>query len=81
MDAGDRDDAVAGFDLGDCQIRPPVEPADRVAGLDAAPHLAALPIGNVPAEGVPGAVNEPGRRGILPNAGPPATTPSYLMPK
>lgn len=30
----------------------------------------------------PGAVNEPGRRGVLPNATPPVTTtPSYLMPK
>lgn len=62
------------------------------------PHLAALPgLGTGPntanptapsagglstAPGVPGAVNEPGRRGLLPNETPPATTtPSYLMPK
>lgn len=62
------------------------------------PHLAALPaLGTVPnganpttpgagapgaVSGAPGAVNEPGRRGVLPNEMPPATTtPSYLMPK
>jgi iron complex transport system substrate-binding protein len=47
------------------------------------PHLAALPSmgGPLPNLGAPGAVNEPGRRGVLPNEAPVQTTPSYAMPK
>jgi iron complex transport system substrate-binding protein len=48
------------------------------------PHLASLPPigGPLPNPAAPGAVNEPGRRGYLPNEAPlPPTTPSYEMPK
>jgi hypothetical protein len=46
--------------------------------------LASLPPigGPLPNPAAPGAVNEPGRRGYLPNEAPlPPTTPSYEMPK
>ena len=60
-----------------------IEAIAKTAGIPASdtPHLAALPAmgGSVP-NGVPGAVNEPGRRGMLPNM-PMPTTPSYALPK
>ena len=80
-------DKFYGIKLTDAQI----ETIAKTAGIPPSdtPHLAALPaLGAVPntanpgAPGVPGAVNEPGRRGVLPNEAPPeTTTPSYLMPK
>ncbi len=76
-------DKFYGIKLTDAQI----ETIAKTAGVPASdtPHLAALPpIGLLPNTGtpgaaVPGAVNEPGRRGVLPTG--PTTTPSYLMPK
>jgi iron complex transport system substrate-binding protein len=74
-------DKFYGIKLTDAQI----EAIAKTAGIPPSdtPHLAALPpIGSpLPTTGVPGAVNEPGRRGILPNEGPIPTTPSYAMPK
>jgi iron complex transport system substrate-binding protein len=81
-------DKFYGIKLTDAQI----EAIAKTAGIPPSdtPHLAALPaLGTVPgagvpgaASGVPGAVNEPGRRGVLPDETQPATTtPSYLMPK
>lgn len=80
-------DKFYGIKLSDAQI----EAVAKDSGIPPSdtPHLAALPglgtqapgagvPGTTP--GVPGAVNEPGRRGILPNEAP-TTTPSYLMPK
>jgi len=64
-----------------------VEAVAKTAGIPPSdtPHLSALPtMGPLPSTGVPGAVNEPGRRGLLPNAAPPTappTTPSYMLPK
>jgi iron complex transport system substrate-binding protein len=61
-----------------------VEAIAKTAGIPPSdtPHLAALPPleSSSPVPGVPGAVNEPGRRGFLPGA-PIETTPSYAMPK
>lgn len=61
-----------------------VEAVAKTAGIPPSdtPHLSALPPlgGASPSSAAPGAVNEPGRRGMLPNS-PPPTTPSYLMPK
>jgi iron complex transport system substrate-binding protein len=76
-------DKFYGVKLSDAQV----EAIAKTAGIPASdtPHLAALPIGNLPtgaAPGtVPGAVNEPGRRGTLPGATGGTTTPSYLMPR
>src|SRR3984957_4367223 len=72
-------DKFYGVKLSDAQV----EAIAKTAGIPASdtPHLTALPVGNLPTEGVPGAVNEPGRRGILPSGPPPTTTPSYRMPK
>src|SRR4029077_9589839 len=73
-------DKFYGVKLSDAQV----EAIAKTAGIPASdtPHLAALPIGNLPTDGgrgaAPGAVNEPGRRGILPGPGRPTTTPSYL---
>ncbi len=65
-----------------------IEAIAKTAGIPAsdAPRLAGLPpIGLVPnstaPSGIPGAVNEPGRRGVLPNQPSMTTTPSYMMPK
>jgi len=71
-----------GIKLTDAQI----ESIARTAGIPASdtPHLAALPPLNplpLPNAPAPGAVNEPGRRGMLPNPSPMPTTPSYMMPK
>ena len=67
--------------LSDAQI----EAIAKTAGIPPSdtPHLAALPplTGAAPGIGAPGAVNEPGRRGLLPTSPPATTTPSYLMPK
>jgi iron complex transport system substrate-binding protein len=62
-----------------------IEAIAKTAGIPASdtPHLAALPPlvgGPLPNTGVPGAVNEPGRRGLVPTPVVP-TTPSYGMPK
>jgi iron complex transport system substrate-binding protein len=64
------------------------EAVAKTAGIPPSdtPHLSALPpMGSTPNPGVPGAVNEPGRRGYvpegLPNNSPPPTTPSYMLPK
>ena len=65
--------------LSDAQI----EAIAKTAGIPPSdtPHLAALPALGLPAPGtVPGAANEPGRRG-LPTNPPVTTTPSYMMPK
>ena len=83
-------DKFYGIKLTDAQI----EAIAKTAGIPPSdtPHLAALPAlgtGATPGtaapgtnSGAPGAVNEPGRRGVLPNETPPVTTtPSYLMPK
>lgn len=82
-------DHFYGIKLTDAQI----EAIAKTAGIPPSdtPHLAALPsLLNPPSGssaagtnlGIPGSVNEPGRRGTLPNAAPPATTtPSYLLPK
>jgi iron complex transport system substrate-binding protein len=81
-------DKFYGIKLTDAQI----EAIAKTAGIPASdtPHLAALPaILGTPAPSaapgaagaVPGAVNEPGRRGALPSGSPPMTTPSYMMPK
>jgi hypothetical protein len=77
-------DKFYGIKLTDAQI----EAVAKDAGIPPSdtPHLAALPaLGNTPSpdvnSGAPGAVNEPGRRGVLPNTPPVTTTPSYLMPK
>jgi iron complex transport system substrate-binding protein len=83
-------DKFYGIKLSDKQV----EAIAKTAGIPASdtPHLAQLPsLGGTPPAplplgSAPGAVNEPGRRGILPNglpneAAPPATTPSYLLPK
>jgi iron complex transport system substrate-binding protein len=82
-------DKFYGIKLTDAQI----EAIAKTAGIPASdtPHLAALPpIGSggnaapIPDinTGVPGAVNEPGRRGFLPSpTAPMPTTPSYNMPK
>jgi len=80
-------DKFYGIKLTDAQI----EAIAQTAGIPPSdtPHLAALPpLGSgsnaVPIPdtnaGVPGAVNEPGRRGFLPSPMVP-TTPSYNMPK
>ena len=73
-------DKFYGIKLSDAQI----EAIAKTAGIPPSdtPHLAALPPieAPVPIPGVPGAVNEPGRRGFVPSA-PPMTTPSYNMPK
>ncbi len=64
-----------------------VEAVAKTAGIPPSdtPHLSSLPqMGPLPNTGVPGAVNEPGRRGLLPQGlpnAPPATTPSYMLPK
>ena len=62
-----------------------VEVIAKTAGIPPSdtPHLSSLPsIGPLQSPGAPGAVNEPGRRGMLPNAPTaPPTTPSYEMPK
>ncbi|HML09796.1 MAG TPA: ABC transporter substrate-binding protein, partial [Stellaceae bacterium] len=72
-------DHFYGIKLTDAQIEAIAKPAG-IPPSDT-PHLAALPpLGTNPTSTVPGAVNEPGRRGVLPSA-PPVTTPSYLMPK
>ncbi len=76
-------DKFYGVKLSDAQV----EAIAKTAGIPASdtPHLAALPIGNLPTgaapSAVPGAVNEPGRRGTLPGATGGTTTPSYLMPR
>jgi iron complex transport system substrate-binding protein len=61
-----------------------VEAIAAIAGIPPSdtPHLAALPpLGTpLPESGVPGAVNEPGRRGFTPTPIAP-TVPSYEMPK
>ena len=66
---------------------PQIEAIAKTAGIPPSdtPHLAALPpLGATPTApgpgGPPGAVNEPGRRGLL-STPPVTTTPSYLMPK
>ena len=74
-------DHFYGIKLTDAQIAA----ISKTAGIPPSdtPHLAALPGLGAPSPnptGVPGAVNEPGRRGVLPTT-PPVTTPSYLMPK
>ena len=63
-----------------------VDAVAKTAGIPPSdtPHLSSLPqMGPLPTPGVPGAVNEPGRRGLLPNGTPPTTptTPSYMLPK
>ncbi|HEU0216847.1 MAG TPA: ABC transporter substrate-binding protein [Stellaceae bacterium] len=63
-----------------------VDAVAKTAGIPPSdtPHLSSLPqMGPLPTPGVPGAVNEPGRRGLLPNATSPTTptTPSYMLPK
>lgn len=71
-------DKFYGVKLTDAQV----EAIAKTAGIPPSdtPHLAAFSLnGPAPVTGVPGAVNEPGRRGTLPAA--PTTTPSYLMPK
>ncbi|HZK89233.1 MAG TPA: ABC transporter substrate-binding protein [Stellaceae bacterium] len=69
-----------GIKLSDKQI----EAIAKTAGIPPSdtPHLAALPplSGPLPGLGAPGAVNEPGRRGLAPTPITP-TTPSYDMPK
>jgi len=73
-------DKFYGVKVSDAQI----EAIAKTAGIPPSdtPHLAALPpIGAPLPSAVPGAVNEPGRRGLLPTSPPIATTPSYLMPK
>jgi iron complex transport system substrate-binding protein len=79
-------DKFYGIKLTDAQI----EAIAKTAGIPPSdtPHLAGLaPLGSGNAipdtnPGVPGAVNEPGRRGFLPNpTAPLPTTPSYEMPK
>lgn len=80
-------DKFYGIKLTDAQI----EEIAKTAGIPPSdtPHLAALPaLGTAPGTGpngansaAPGAVNEPGRRGVLPTSPPVTTTPSYLMPK
>jgi iron complex transport system substrate-binding protein len=81
-------DKFYGIKLTDAQI----EAIAKTAGIPQSdtPHLAGLqPLGSGNPEpipdtnpGIPGAVNEPGRRGFLPNPmAPLPTTPSYNMPK
>jgi iron complex transport system substrate-binding protein len=79
-------DKFYGIKLTDAQI----EAIAKTAGIPPSdtPHLASLPplgSGNGLPDtnpAAPGAVNEPGRRGFLPNpAAPLPTTPSYNMPK
>lgn len=76
-------DKFYGIKLTDAQI----EEIAKTGGIPPSdtPHLAALPgLGTVPggtSSAPPGAVNEPGRRGVLPGAPPVTTTPSYMMPK
>ncbi|HTQ33741.1 MAG TPA: ABC transporter substrate-binding protein [Stellaceae bacterium] len=74
-------DKFYGIKLTDAQI----ETIAKTAGIPPsdAPHMASLPpLNPLPLPGVPGAVNEPGRRGVLPNATQPLpTTPSYMLPK
>jgi len=75
-------DKFYGIKLTDAQI----EGIAKTAGIPPSetPHLATLPsLGTAPggSTGVPGAVNEPGRRGILPSQPPVTTTPSYMLPK
>lgn len=78
---GDFYDKFYGIKLSDAQI----EAIAKTAGIPASdtPHMAALPpLGLQPLpNNVPGAVNEPGRRGTPPNINPMPTTPSYMMPK
>ena len=73
-------DKFYGIKLTDKQI----EAIAKTAGIPPSdtPHLAALPPigGGLPNTGAPGAVNEPGRRGLVPTPLAP-TTPSYGMPK
>lgn len=78
-------DKFYGIKLSDAQI----EAIAKTAGIPPSdtPHLAALPPLAAPTPlpmtnpTAPGAVNEPGRRGVLPNETPVPTTPSYQMPK
>jgi iron complex transport system substrate-binding protein len=74
-------DHFYGIKLSDAQI----EAIAKTAGIPPSdtPHLASLPpiSGALPNPNAPGSVNEPGRRGILPNQQPMTTTPSYEMPK
>jgi iron complex transport system substrate-binding protein len=85
-------DKFYGIKVSDAQV----EAVAKTAGIPPSdtPHLSALPqMGPLPSSGVPGAVNEPGRRGLLPQglpntppaqglpSAPPATTPSYMLPK
>lgn len=77
-------DKFYGIKLTDAQI----EAIAKTAGIPPSdtPHLASLTAPGtpppVPPPGdAPGAVNEPGRRGLAPTQPPIATTPSYLMPK
>lgn len=76
-------DKFYGIKLTDAQI----EAVAKTAGIPPSdtPHLSSLPPlgGAIPnTAGVPGAVNEPGRRGFVPSPTPPAaTTPSYMLPK
>jgi iron complex transport system substrate-binding protein len=80
-------DKFYGIKLSDKQIEAIAKtagiPPSDTAHLAALPTMGAAPTAPVPLGSVPGAVNEPGRRGLLPSspAAPPATTPSYLMPK
>jgi len=74
-------DKFYGIKLTDAQI----EAVAKTAGIPPsdAPHMASLPpLNPLPLPNVPGAVNEPGRRGVLPNATQPLpTTPPYMLPK
>lgn len=76
-------DKFYGIKVSDAQV----EAVAKTAGIPPSdtPHLSALPqTGPLPSAGTPGAVNEPGRRGSLPQGlpnAPPATTPSYMLPK
>ncbi|HWB48861.1 MAG TPA: ABC transporter substrate-binding protein [Stellaceae bacterium] len=73
-------DKFYGIKVTDAQV----EAVAKTAGIPPSdtPHLSALPpMAPLPSMGVPGAVNEPGRRGTLPNTPPQTTTPSYMLPK
>jgi iron complex transport system substrate-binding protein len=79
-------DKFYGIKLTDAQI----EAIAKTAGIPPSdtPHIAGLPpLGSEPSAvpgtnpGIPGAVNEPGRRGFVPSPEPPSTTPSYQMPR
>lgn len=61
-----------------------VESIAKAAGIPPSdtPHLAALPMNGPLPTALPGTVNEPGRRGVLPNAsGPMPSTPTPLTPR